>query len=131
MTNFKYASEELPCFICHTRKATTELGWFTPCMKEDVIDQIKDILSHADTDYEEYFSVNIVCTEDEARDYLLLNYYGYSEHEINHGQVNPEDLTEVNDLISEHMTAEGVATFKHEVALQSCEHCTPEIDEDY
>lgn len=131
MTNFKYYSEDLPCFICHKKMAKTELGWFTPSMKDDVIEQIKNVLSQLDTDYEEYFSVNIICSEDEARDYLLLNYYGYSEHEINHGQVNSEDSTEVTDLTSEHMTSEGVAIFKHEIALQSCEECTPEIDEDY
>lgn len=130
MTNFQFYTYELPCFHCHMRKVETELGWFTPSLKADVVDQIETILKVRGTHYEPYITVEIICTEDEAKDYLLLNYYGYSEHDINHGRIESDDIMEVRDQISEHMTAEGVAVFKHEIALQNCEYCTQD-DIDY
>ncbi len=73
-------------------------------------------------------SVNVTCTKEEARDYLLLNFYGYSEEELAN-QVEAEDEQEVADEIAE-LLAEGNDTivFEHEIALQSCTDC--EMDEE-
>ncbi|POB69397.1 hypothetical protein CRN59_14940, partial [Vibrio vulnificus] len=61
------------------------------------------------------------------RDYLLLNFYGYSDEELA-DQVEAEDEQEVADEIAE-LLADGkeVVVFEHEIALQSCTDC--EIDE--
>ena len=79
--------------------------------------------------YEPYFTVEIICSEDEARDFLLLNYYDHSESEINHGNIKSTVITEIEDQISEHMTAEGVVVFSHEIELQNCDDCFQENDE--
>ncbi|PSW63568.1 hypothetical protein C0W54_02850 [Photobacterium kishitanii] len=128
MTNFQFYTYELPCFNCHTRNAKTDLGWLTPSMKTDVIEQIEVMLKKRGSDYEPYFIVQIICSEDEAKDYLLLNYYDHSESEINHGNIKPTVIADIDDQISEHMTAEGVAVFSHEIALQNCDDCSQDND---
>ncbi|WP_163921643.1 hypothetical protein [Photobacterium sp. Alg240-V54] len=129
MTNFQFYTYELSCFNCHVKKAKTDLGWLTPAMKADVIDQIDLMLKQRGSVYEPYFTVKIICSADEAKDFLLLNYYDNSESEINHGNIKPTVIADVDDQISEHMTAEGVAIFNHEIALQNCDYCSQEIGE--
>ncbi|MCP4957323.1 MAG: hypothetical protein GY919_17300 [Photobacterium aquimaris] len=129
MTNFLFYTYELPCFNCHIKKVKTDLGWLTPAMKADVIDQIELMLEQRGSVYEPYFTVKIICSEDEAKDFLLLNYYDHSESEINHGNIKPTVIADIDDQISEHMTVEGVAIFNHEIVLQNCDECSQEIDE--
>ena len=129
MTNFQFYTYELPCFNCHTKKVKTDLGWLTPSMKADVTDQIEAMLQQRGSVYEPYFTVEIICSEDEARDFLLLNYYDHSESEINHGNIKSTVITDIEDQISEHMTAEGVVVFSHEIELQNCNDCFQENDE--
>ncbi|RQW64816.1 hypothetical protein [Vibrio viridaestus] len=126
MTNFQYYFHQLPCFNCQKTKVSTDLGWLTTAMKDDVVAQAAAIIEKGDIEPE--ISVNVTCTKDEAREYLLLNYYGYSEEELV-DQVEAEDEQEVADEIAE-LLAEGndTAVFEHEIALQSCTDCG--IDEE-
>ncbi|WP_297483207.1 hypothetical protein [uncultured Photobacterium sp.] len=123
MTNFQFYTYELPCFNCHVHQAKTDLGWLTSSMKADIVDQINEMLQQRGSDYKPYFTVQIICSADEAKDYLLLNYYNYSEPEINHGNIKPTVLTDIDEQISDHMTAEGVVIFSHEIELQNCDDC--------
>lgn len=77
MTNFQYYFHELPCFNCKKTKVNTDLGWLTATMKEDVQAQLAAIIEQGNVEAD--LSVNVTCTKAEARDYLLLNFYGYSE----------------------------------------------------
>ena len=90
-------------------------------MKEDVVAQAAAIIAQEGIESE--LSVNVTCTKDEARDYLLLNFYGYSEEQLA-DQVKAEDEKEAADEIAE-LLAEGndTAIFEHEIALQSCTEC--------
>ena len=128
MTNFQFYTYELPCFNCHVHQAKTDLGWLTPSMKADIVDQIDVMLKQRSSDYNPYFTVQVICTADEAKDYLLLNYYNYSEPEINHGKIKSTVIADIDDQISEHMTAEGVVVFNHEIELQNCDDCFQESD---
>ena len=121
MTNFQYYFQQLPCFNCKKTKVNTDLGWLTATMKEDVVAQATAIIAQEGVGSE--LSVNVTCTKDEARDYLLLNFYGYSEEQLA-DQVKAEDEKEVADEIAE-LLAEGndTAIFEHEIALQSCTEC--------
>ena len=121
MTNFQYYFQKLPCFNCKKTKVNTDLGWLTATMKEDVVAQAAAIIAQEGIESE--LSVNVTCTKDEARDYLLLNFYGYSEEQLA-DQVKAEDEKEVADEIAE-LLAEGndTAIFEHEIALQSCTEC--------
>ncbi|HIF9224274.1 TPA: hypothetical protein ACX6QE_002042 [Photobacterium damselae] len=121
MTNFQYYFHKLPCYNCKKTKVDTDLGWLTAGMKDEILEQVKVLMNEGNIEPD--FSVKVTCTEDEARDYLLLNYYGYSDDELKHGHIESEDAEEVADEVSEHMTAEGVAVFDHEIALQSCTDC--------
>ncbi|MDK2601087.1 hypothetical protein QO227_02165 [Vibrio vulnificus] len=125
MTDFQYYFHQLPCFDCKKTTVSTDLGWLTAAMKEDVIAQMAEII--AQENIEADLSVNVTCTKEEARDYLLLNFYGYSDEELA-DQVEAEDEQEVADEIAE-LLADGkeVVVFEHEIALQSCTDC--EIDE--
>ncbi|MGR3059721.1 hypothetical protein [Vibrio vulnificus] len=125
MTDFQYYFHQLPCFDCKKTTVSTDLGWLTAAMKEDVITQMAEII--AQENIEADLSVNVTCTKEEARDYLLLNFYGYSDEELA-DQVEAEDEQEVADEIAE-LLADGkeVVVFEHEIALQSCTDC--EIDE--
>ncbi|PMJ98285.1 hypothetical protein, partial [Vibrio sp. 10N.261.55.A7] len=100
------------------------LGWLTPSMKENVQQQLTAIVAQDNAEAD--LSVNVSCTKDEARDYLLLNFYGYSEEELA-DQVESEDEKEVADEITE-LLADGndAAVFEHEIALQSCTDCNVE-----
>ncbi|WP_028021593.1 hypothetical protein [Enterovibrio calviensis] len=121
MTDFQYYFHQLPCFNCKKTTVSTDLGWLTASMKEDVQAQMTAIIAQGNVEPE--FSVNVSCTKDEARDYLLLNFYGYSEEDLAN-QVKAEDAQEVADEIAE-LLAEGgdVAVFEHEIELQSCTDC--------
>ncbi|ELP5726848.1 hypothetical protein QTV44_000021 [Vibrio vulnificus] len=121
MTDFQYYFHQLPCFDCKKTTVSTDLGWLTAAMKEDVLAQVAEII--AQDNVEPDLSVNVTCTKEEARDYLLLNFYGYSEEELA-DQVEAEDEQEVADEIAE-LLAEGkeVMVFEHEIALQSCTEC--------
>ncbi|EHU9470543.1 hypothetical protein KZY47_000385 [Vibrio vulnificus] len=125
MTDFQYYFHQLPCFDCKKTTVSTDLGWLTAAMKEDVIAQMAEIIAQENVEAD--FSVNVTCTKEEARDYLLLNFYGYSDEELA-DQVEAEDEQEVADEIAE-LLADGkeVVVFEHEIALQSCTDC--EIDE--
>ncbi|MFA1561327.1 hypothetical protein [Aliivibrio fischeri] len=124
MTNFQYYFHELPCFNCKKTKVNTDLGWLTATMKEDVQAQLAAIIEQGNVEAD--LSVNVTCTKAEARDYLLLNFYGYSEEELE-GQIEADDEKEVADEIAE-LLKDGneVAVFEHEVALQSCMDCDVE-----
>ncbi|EHH0708488.1 hypothetical protein M5215_000114 [Vibrio vulnificus] len=125
MTDFQYYFHQLPCFDCKKTTVSTDLGWLTAAMKEDVIAQMAEIIAQENVEAD--LSVNVTCTKEEARDYLLLNFYGYSDEELV-DQVEAEDEQEVADEIAE-LLADGkeVVVFEHEIALQSCTDC--EIDE--
>ncbi|MUK75798.1 hypothetical protein GNP84_02645 [Aliivibrio fischeri] len=124
MTNFQYYFHELPCFNCKKTKVNTDLGWLTATMKNDVQAQLATIIEQGNVAAD--LLVNVTCTEAEARDYLLLNFYGYSEEELE-GQIEADDEKEVADEIAE-LLAEGndALVFEHEVALQSCTDCDVE-----
>ena len=97
-------------------------------MKDDVIAQIASII--AQDSIEPDLSVNVTCTKDEAREYLLLNFFGYSAEELVN-QVEAEDEKEVADEIAELMEeGNDVVIFEHEIALQSCTDCdTDEVSD--
>lgn len=121
MTNFQYYFHPLPCFNCKKTTVSTDLGWLTTTMKEDVLAQVATIT--AQDCIEPDLSVKVTCTKAEARDYLLLNFYGYSEQELAE-QVEAEDEQEVADEIAA-LLADGSDSivFEHEIALQSCTNC--------
>ncbi|CZF79216.1 hypothetical protein GCE9029_01326 [Grimontia celer] len=121
MTDFQYYFHQLPCFNCKNTTVSTDLGWLTAAMKDDVVAQIAAIVAQGKVEPD--LSVNVTCTKEEARDYLLLNFFGYSEEELAN-QVKAEDKQEVQDEIAE-LLADGSdkAVFEHEVALQSCTDC--------
>ena len=121
MTNFQYYFHQLPCFNCKKTTVSTDLGWLTATMKEDVLAQMAPIIAQDDVKSE--LSVNVTCTKDEARDYLLLNFYGYSEESLAN-QVKAEDEQEVADEIAELLADGGdVVVFELEIELQSCTDC--------
>ncbi|EGQ9782902.1 hypothetical protein ACSTDZ_16550 [Vibrio vulnificus] len=124
MTDFQYYFHQLPCFDCKKTTVSTDLGWLTAAMKEDVLAQVAEIIAQENVEAD--FSVNVTCTKEEARDYLLLNFYGYSDEELAN-QVEAEDEQEVADEIAE-LIADGkeVVVFEHEIALQSCTDCEVE-----
>ncbi|TGA68788.1 hypothetical protein VFES401_18150 [Aliivibrio fischeri] len=123
MTNFQYYFHELPCFNCKKTKVNTDLGWLTATMKEDVQAQLAAIIEQGNVEAD--LSVNVTCTKAEARDYLLLNFYGYSEEELE-GQIEADDEKEVADEIAELLAENDVLVFEHEIALQSCTNCDVE-----
>ncbi|MCG6214310.1 hypothetical protein K6U56_20405 [Vibrio furnissii] len=126
MADFQYYFHQLPCFNCKKTTVSTDLGWLTAAMKDEVLEQVAAIV--AQDNLEPDIAVNVTCSKEEARDYLLLNFYGYAEEELA-GQVEVDDAQEVADEIAE-LTAEGNDTvvFEHEIALQSCTGC--DVDED-
>jgi hypothetical protein len=121
MTNFQYYFHKLPCFDCKKTKVNTDLGWLTATMKEDVQAQLAAIIEQGNVEAD--LSVNVTCTKAEARDYLLLNFYGYSEEELE-DKIEADDEKEVADEIAE-LLKDGseVAVFEHEIALQCCADC--------
>lgn len=118
MTTFQYYFHQLPCFDCKKTTVSTDLGWLTPAMKDDAIAQITATLAQGEVTPD--LSANVVCTKEEARDYLLLNFFGYSEEELESG-IEADDEKEVADEIVE-LLEEGndTITFEHEIALQCC-----------
>ncbi|WP_165313610.1 hypothetical protein [Vibrio ziniensis] len=125
MADFQYYFHQLPCFNCKKTKVSTDLGWLTAAMKDDVLTQVAAIIAQGDVEPD--LMVNVTCTKDEARDYLLLNFYGYSEEELAN-QVEAEDEQEVADEIADLLAeSNDTVVFEHEIALQSCTDC--DIDE--
>ncbi|MUK62338.1 hypothetical protein GNP81_03050 [Aliivibrio fischeri] len=124
MTNFQYYFHKLPCFDCKKTKVNTDLGWLTATMKDDVQAQLAAIIEQGNVEAD--LSVNVTCTKAEARDYLLLNFYGYSEEELE-DKIEADDEKEVADEIAE-LLKDGneVAVFEHEIALQCCTNCDVE-----
>lgn len=120
MTDFEYYFHQAPCFNCKNTKVSTDLGWLTAAMKEDVVAQMAAITAQGKVEPE--FSVNVTCTKEEARDYLLLNFYGYSEEDLA-SQVKAEDEQEVADEIAELLAEGNDAVSEHEISLQSCNDC--------
>ncbi len=90
-------------------------------MKENVLVQLSDIITKGNIEAD--LSVNVSCSKEEAREYLLLNFYGYSEEEL----ANDVDAEEEQEVAAEiaALFADGndVAIFEHEIALQSCTDC--------
>ncbi|PMH44843.1 hypothetical protein BCU68_11910 [Vibrio sp. 10N.286.49.B3] len=121
MTNFQYYFHQLPCFNCKKTLVSTDLGWLTATMKDDVLAQVAEIIAQGNIEPD--LSVNVTCTKDEARNYLLLNFFGYSEEELA-DQIEASDEKEVADEIAELLEGGNeVAVFEHEIALQSCVDC--------
>ena len=121
MTTFQYYFHQLPCFDCKKTTVSTDLGWLTPAMKEVVLAQLTETLAQGDITPD--LTANVVCTKVEAREYLLLNFFGYSEEELE-GEIEADDEQEVADEIAE-LLEDGKETieFEHEVALQCCADC--------
>lgn len=126
MANFQYYFHKLPCFNCKKTKVDTDLGWLTAAMKDEIVEQVNVMMTEGNVASD--FTVKVTCTEEEAREYLLLNYYGYSEEELASG-VESDDATEVAEEIAELMADGGMAVFEHEIALQSCTDCGVSDDE--
>ncbi|MCK6264917.1 hypothetical protein KP803_16685 [Vibrio sp. ZSDE26] len=124
MTDFQYHFQKLPCFNCKKTTVNTDLGWLTPAMKDDVMTQLAAIIEQDNVEAD--LSVNVSCTIDEAHDYLLLNFYGYSIEELA-DQVEDEDKQEVaNEVVELATDSKGIIVFEHEIALQSCTDCNIE-----
>ncbi|WP_025820004.1 hypothetical protein [Shewanella marina] len=121
MTDFQYYFHQLPCLDCKKTMVSTDLGWLTAAMKEDVIAQVAAIIEQGDVEAD--ISVNVTCTKDEVRDYLLLNYYGYSEADLAN-KVKAEDEQEVADEMAE-LFADGSneTIYEHEITLVKCSNC--------
>ncbi|WCE31761.1 hypothetical protein [Vibrio sp. SCSIO 43137] len=120
MINFQYYFHKLPCFNCKKTTVSTDLGWLTVAMKENVLAQVAAIIEQGNIEPD--LSVNVTCTKEEAREYLLLNFYGYTVEEAD--QIEAEDEQEVADEIAELLTeGKDVVVFEHEIALQSCTGC--------
>ncbi|WP_434567521.1 hypothetical protein QFW85_25625 [Vibrio chagasii] len=121
MTTFQYYFHQLPCFDCKKTTVSTDLGWLTPAMKEVVLAQLTETLAQGEITPD--LTANVVCTKEEAREYLLLNFFGYSEEELE-GEIEADDEQEVADEIAE-LFEDGKDTieFEHEVALQCCADC--------
>lgn len=121
MTTFQYYFHQLPCFDCKKTTVSTDLGWLTPAMKEVVLAQLTETLAQGEITPD--LTANVVCTKEEAREYLLLNFFGYSEEELE-GEIEADDEQEVADEITE-LLEDGKDTieFEHEVALQCCADC--------
>ncbi|KLV04644.1 hypothetical protein ABT56_14395 [Photobacterium aquae] len=121
MANFQYYFHKLPCFNCKKTKVDTDLGWLTAEMKDEIVEQVSALMAAGDVEPD--FAVNVTCTDENAREYLLLNYYGYSEEELAQNEVEADDEQAVTEEIAELMAAEGKLVFEHEIALQSCTDC--------
>ncbi|MEG3219091.1 hypothetical protein PD716_00460 [Vibrio gigantis] len=121
MTTFQYYFHQLPCFDCKKTTVSTDLGWLTPAMKEVVLAQLTETLAQGEITPD--LTANVACTKEEAREYLLLNFFGYSEEELE-GEIEADDEQEVADEIAE-LLEDGKDTieFEHEVALQCCADC--------
>ncbi|KAB0482170.1 hypothetical protein F7Q91_04070 [Vibrio chagasii] len=121
MTTFQYYFHQLPCFDCKKTTVSTDLGWLTPAMKEVVLAQLTETLAQGEITPD--LTANVVCTKAEAREYLLFNFFGYSEEELE-GEIEADDEQEVADEIAE-LLEDGKDTieFEHEVALQCCADC--------
>nr|WP_086938477.1 hypothetical protein [Thaumasiovibrio occultus] len=119
MTDFQYYFHQLPCFNCKKTTVSTDLGWLTEAMKDDVLAQASAIIEQGNVEADLW--VKVTCTEAQAREYLLLNFFGYSDAELA-GQVEADDEKEVAEEIAG-LLADGVAVFEHEIALQSCTGC--------
>ncbi|CAH6830598.1 conserved hypothetical protein [Vibrio chagasii] len=121
MTTFQYYFHQLPCFDCKKTTVSTDLGWLTPAMKEVVLAQLTETLAQGEITPD--LTANVVCTKEEAREYLLLNFFGYSEEELE-GEIEADDEQEVAEEIAE-LLEDGKDTieFEHEVALQCCADC--------
>ncbi|RIH73251.1 hypothetical protein BJG01_16715 [Vibrio splendidus] len=127
MTTFQYYFHQLPCFDCKKTTVSTDLGWLTPAMKEGVIAQLTATLAQGEITPD--LSANVVCTKEEAREYLLLNFFGYSEEELA-SEIEADDEKEVADEIAELLEeGEDTITFEHEIALQCCAGCDVVEDE--
>ncbi|MGF1689294.1 hypothetical protein L4C36_21920 [Photobacterium japonica] len=118
MATFQYYFHKLPCFDCKKTQVDTDLGWLTAAMKEEIVVQVTAMMAEGDVASD--FAVNVTCTEDDVREYLLLNYYGYSEEELANNEVEADDEQAVADEIAE---LAGNLVFEHEIALQSCTDC--------
>lgn len=121
MTTFQYYFHQLPCFDCKKTTVSTDLGWLTPAMKEVVLAQLTETLAQGEITPD--LTANVVCTKEEAREYLLLNFFGYSEEELE-GEIEADDEQEVADEIAELLEdGKDMIEFEHEVALQCCADC--------
>ncbi|GAL02269.1 hypothetical protein ACFFLZ_07300 [Photobacterium aphoticum] len=118
MATFQYYFHKLPCFDCKKTQVDTDLGWLTEAMKDEIVAQATALMAAGNVEPD--FAVNVTCAEEDARAYLLLNYYGYSEEELANNEVEADDEQAVAEEIAE---LEGNLVFEHEIALQSCTDC--------
>lgn len=122
MNNFQSYSLPLPCFDCRKNTAEADLGWLTPAMYDSVQQQVTAIIT-GDATFGDDLTVIITCNLEEARDYLLLNAFGYTEEELTSNGIDADDLKEIEQEITVSTTALGQVTFEHEIALQACRAC--------
>ncbi|CEO39569.1 hypothetical protein C0Z01_10610 [Photobacterium kishitanii] len=122
MNHFQSYSQLLPCFDCRKNTAEADLGWLTPAMYDSVQQQITAIIT-GDTAFGDDLTMIITCNPEDARDYLLLNAFGYTEDELISSGIDADDLQEIEQEIAASTTALGQVTFEHEIALQACDKC--------
>jgi hypothetical protein len=125
MSNFTLYTANLPCFECHQHKAATSLGWLTPAMHKAVLDQL-ETKTQKSNEIPDNIVTTITCTLNDAKYYLLLNAFAYSEEEMQDTGVDPDDLAEIEEEISINTNTYGEIKLQHDVALQSCVSCCPE-----
>ena len=119
MNNFQSYSQLLPCFDCRKNTAEADLGWLTPTMHDSIQQQITAIIT-GDAAFGDDLTVVITCSPEEARDYLLLNAFGYTEDELTSSGIDADDLKDIEQEIAASTTALGQVTLEHEIALQAC-----------
>lgn len=125
MSNFNLYTALLPCFDCRQQKAEASLGWLTPAMHEAVLAQVNTIIT-ASNDYPDDLVTTVTCSVDEAKYYLLLNAFAYSEEEMQTTGVDPDDLVEIEKEIKANKNADGMIELEHDIALQGCTACSPD-----
>ena len=122
MNNFQSYSQLLPCFDCRKNTAEADLGWLTPAMYDSVQQQITAIIT-GETAFGDDLIAIVTCNQEEARDYLLLNAFGYTEDELTSSGIDADDLKDIEQEIAASTTALGQVTLEHEIALQACSAC--------
>ena len=122
MNHFQSYSQLLPCFDCRKNTAEADLGWLTPAMHDSVQQQITAIIT-GDAAFGDDLIAIITCNPEEARDYLLLNAFGYTEDELTSNGIDADDIKDIEQEIAASMTALDQVSLEHEIALQACSTC--------
>ncbi|QSA20344.1 hypothetical protein JV197_18500, partial [Vibrio furnissii] len=61
MADFQYYFHQLPCFNCKKTTVSTDLGWLTAAMKDEVLEQVAAIV--AQDNLEPDIAVNVTCSK--------------------------------------------------------------------